>query len=398
MKPIYVTKPYLPPFDELVQQLESIYDSSILTNNGPSLISLEKELKEYLDCNNITVFNNGTIALICALKLLCPTPGKIITTPFTFSATAHSIIWSSHTPVFCDIKSDYTLDPEIVESVIDKDTVGILPVHVFGNLCDTQKFEELGKKYNIPIIYDGAHVFGIKSNDKSAVTSGDACMLSFHATKLYHTVEGGGVILKDKSLLEKLHQIRNFGSIDGRTVLVPGLNGKLSEFHAIVGLLNLKIVSKEIAKRKILWELYCELLADVKEITLPNKPADNIEYNYQYFVISSPERDWISATLHRYDIYPRNYFYPLCSEYPCYTQYSKFDLLPKAEEASKRALALPLYGNLTPEDVIRICVCIKSSWTRKCVLEAWEEPIEMNETADIVAKAIHTYKQRNIKL
>src|ERR1019366_5824647 len=340
---INVTKSYLPPIEEYQKQLSKIWNNSWLTNQGPLVQELEHKLKEHLGVENLLFVSNGTIAIPLAIKAL-DLKGEIITTPFSYVATTTSIIWENCTPVFADIDNkSFCINPEEIEKHINANTSAILATHVYGHACDVFRIEEIAKKYNLKVIYDGAHAFGITINGNSIFNYGDVSTISFHATKLFHTVEGGAIVTKDKKLAEKLYLYRSFGHIADDYYSV-GINGKNSEFHAAMGLCNLPRVSEIIENRKKSVMLYKSFLVNSK-ITFPKKHAMQ-NYNYSYFPLVFDSEETLLAvrkTLLENEISTRRYFYPSLNNLPYLNAKYK---CPLSENISKRVLCLPLYFDL----------------------------------------------------
>ncbi len=364
--PIYVTQPLLPKLDNYMSMLESVWNSKQLSNNGPMVRQLEAELRNFLKVQNLSLFSNGTTALQLALQVL-KLKGEVITTPFTFAATTHALYWNNLKPVFCDINEDtYTIDPEKIEALITPETTAILPVHVFGNPCDVWRIQEVAEKHELKVIYDAAHAFGVEVGDKPIGIFGDISMFSLHATKIYHTIEGGALAFNDYTLKEQADRLRNFGIAGEDEIVGPGLNGKLNELQAIMGLLLIELVNEEIEKRKTLTFFYRELLNDIPGIN-SSHDIENVSHNYPYFVIKvykdkfGIDRDELQKELKEYNIYSRKYFYPLCSHIPCYGQHPSADAdnLTVAERVSGQVLSLPLYGRLRKDDIERICEIIR---------------------------------------
>ncbi|HWW84195.1 MAG TPA: DegT/DnrJ/EryC1/StrS family aminotransferase [Vicinamibacterales bacterium] len=360
--PIYVTRPILPPLDAVTKRLAEVWASGWLTNNGQQQVRLEAALRGYLGVPHLALFNNGTAALMTAVRAL-DLSGEVITTPFTFPATPHVLAWSGITPVFADVEAArLTLDPRRVEEAITPQTTGILAVHVYGWPCDVEGLQQVANRHGLKLVYDGAHVFGATMNGLGIGTFGDITMFSFHATKLFHTAEGGALACRDADLLGKIGRLRNFGILDPETVDCVGLNGKMSELQASVGLAVLDYLHEEIAKRKALFELYQRLLGNVAGITVLTGPA-GVERNYQYCVIRVDEdrfgcsRNAVHDELHRHNVISRKYFFPLCSDYTCYRHLPSADSsrLPIARAAANEVLCLPLYGTLAPDAVEGIC-------------------------------------------
>lgn len=365
-EPIYVTRPLLPSLDQVYSQLQEVWNSKWITNNGPKHKELESKLKEYLKADNVVMFSNGTLALELGLKSL-DISGEVITTPFTFPATVQALDRNGLTPVFCDIE-DKTLniDASKIEKLITEKTSAILAVHVFGNPCNVEKIKEIADKYNLKVIYDGAHAFGSHINGKSIGSYGDMTMFSFHATKLFNTIEGGCLVFKDNKLYEKLNLLRNFGIVSPEKVVISGTNAKLNEVQAAVGIEVLKIVKEERKRRKYIKKLYENGLCNIPGIEIVNK-LDDENSSYQYFTIEIDEdkygisRDELHIELKKYNIITRKYFYPLCSEFEWYKHLpsAKKENLPVSHEVVKKVLSMPYYGELNIEDVNQICEIIR---------------------------------------
>lgn len=356
---IPVTKPYLPPFSEYQEYLEGIWKRQWLTNNGPLVNELELKISEYLGVENFLFLGNGTIALQIAIKAL-DLKGEIITTPFSYVATTSSIVWEGCTPVFVDIDPNtLNIDAKKIEEAITERTTAILATHVYGNPCDVEEIQKIASRNKLKVIYDGAHSFGVTYKRKSLFEFGDITTVSFHATKLFHTVEGGGVFSSDHSLIQKMAYQRNFGHDGPEAFQGLGINGKNSEFHAAMGLTNLKVLPKIIQKRKELSKYYNERLADLNL----SRPLQNsqVEYNYGYYPVIFPSEEQLMKCvkkLNRSEIYPRRYFYPSLDQLP----YVHSKPVPVTESISKRVLCLPLYYELSFEEVDLICRLIKSVW------------------------------------
>ncbi len=363
-KQILVTRSSMPPFDEYCAEIAPLWESHWLTNRGVKHKELEKSLQEYLGADYVTLFVNGHSALECVLETMeLGRDGRdeVITTPFTFASTTHAIVRKGLKPVFADIKpDDYTLDPDKIEPLITERTCAILPVHVYGNLCDVDAIKAIADKHGLKVIYDAAHAFGVEKDGVPAARFGDASMFSFHATKVFNTIEGGAICHSDQALCDRLAQWRNFGIIDEEHVEYPGGNAKLNEFAAAMGICNLRHVNDEIAKRKAVSERYWKLLDGVPGLQL-YRPAEDITPNYAYMpVVFDPEafgatRDEVSAALAREGISARRYFYPLTSEYDCYGGNSGADETPVAYRVSTQVLTLPMFADMAEEDVERVC-------------------------------------------
>ena len=351
-KHIYVTQPSLAPLDEYMEILRGVWDRGILTHNGPLVQQLENEISKKLKLNNFVAVSNGTIALQMAIKAL-GLKGEIITTPFTWIATASAIIWEGCTPVFCDIdKNTLNIDPAKIEALVTKKTVAIMPVHVFGNPCDVDAIDVIAKKHSLKVIYDAAHAIGSSYNGKSLLEYGDISATSLHATKLLNTAEGGGCIAKDPELYEKLKRIRFFGHNDQKNVIEDGFNGKLTEIHAALGLANMKYYDQVLDDRKKKYLYYKEQLS--KNANFSFQTVNIGEQNYSYFpVIFSSEEHLLKAEkkLMSENIYPRRYFYPSVNSYRKIVKYTP---MPVSEDIANRILCLPLYLNLSKNDIQRI--------------------------------------------
>ncbi|WP_294284025.1 DegT/DnrJ/EryC1/StrS family aminotransferase [uncultured Chryseobacterium sp.] len=346
---IPVTKPFLPPQGEYQKYLDNIWKRQWLTNMGPLASQLEMELKDHLKVNHLLFVTNGTVAIQMALKAL-DIKGEIITTPFSFIATTSSIVWEGCIPVFADIDPiSLNIDPSKIEEAITANTTAILATHVYGNPCDVEAIDRIAKKHNLKVIYDAAHAFGVEINGKSIFEYGDISTCSLHATKLYHSVEGGLIITKDADLLKKLAYIRNFGISGFDSFAELGLNGKNSEFHAAMGLVNLKYIQEIHGKRKALAEWYDEKLKNLKAV----KPLwhSDAEENYAYYAIVLESEDLLlrlKTEMDKFEVFTRRYFYPsLASALPYLPKLE----LPITEDISKRVLCLPLYYDLTFEEV-----------------------------------------------
>lgn len=362
---IMIAKPFLPPIEEYKKEIEKIWETNWLTNMGPIHEKFRNNLKKYLKSENISLFVNGHQALEIALKSLdLKKGGEVITTPFTFASTTHAIVNSGLEPVFCDIELEtYNINSDEIEKLITGKTVAIVPVHVFGNPCDIKKIERIAKKYNLKVIFDSAHAFGVEVNGAGIGTFGDVSMFSLHATKVFHSIEGGILSFKDDKLERKIRLIKNFGINGPESVEEIGTNAKMNEFQAAMGVVNLKYVDNEIEKRKKITYLYREKLKDIKGIKVL-KDLKGVKHNYSYFPIIIDEkefgltRDELFEKLKEFNIFSRKYFYPLITEYDCYKD--KYNAkLPIAKYISKRVLTLPIYGSLEYESVEKICKVIK---------------------------------------
>ncbi|MFC5520597.1 DegT/DnrJ/EryC1/StrS family aminotransferase [Polaromonas jejuensis] len=351
-QPIYVTQPYLPPLEEFTPYLEKIWANKILTNGGPFHQQLEQALCDYLGVKHLALFTNATIALITALQALRIT-GEVITTPYSFVATAHSLLWNGIKPVFVDVDPrTLNLDPSKIEAAITPQTTAIMPVHVYGHPCDVEAIQKIADNYNLRVIYDAAHAFGVQDAGGSVLRHGDLSVLSFHATKVFNTFEGGAIICPDAKTKMRIDQLKNFGHAGEITVVAPGINGKMSEINAAFGLLQLQHIDQTLALRKEIDATYRELLKDVKGIHCLQDAGEKVA-NYAYFPILVEadypiSRDELYQKLRDNNIYSRRYFYPLISEFPMYRGLpsAQRDNLPVAFDAAQQVLCLPIYPAL----------------------------------------------------
>lgn len=359
-QPIYVTQPFLPPLDEFTPYLEHIWENKILTNAGPFHQQLERALCDYLGVKHLALFTNGTIALVTALQALRIT-GEVITTPYSFVATAHSLLWNGIKPVFVDVEPNtLNLDPAKIEAAITPQTTAIMPVHVYGHPCDVDAIQNIADIYNLKVIYDAAHAFGVQCHCGSVLNHGDLSVLSFHATKVFNTFEGGAIVCPDAKTKQRIDHLKNFGFVDEVTVVAPGINGKMSEVNAAFGLLQLKHIDAALARRKEIADTYRQALAGVKGIqVLPD--AGEAVSNHAYFPILVQDeypigRDALYEKLREQNIYARRYFYPLISDFPMYRSLPSAQPanLPVAAKASAQVLCLPIYPALTDEDQRRV--------------------------------------------
>ena len=367
--PLYVTRPLLPDISLMQAKFQEIWDSRWLTNNGPQHELLENKLVEFLKVPHLSLFNNGTIALIVACQSLRLT-GEVITTPFTFPATPHVLNWNGIKPIFCDIDPQtMNIDASRIESLITPQTTGILAVHVFGSPCDMVKIQDVADRYGLRVIYDAAHAFGVEIDGRGIGTFGDISMFSFHATKLFHTAEGGALTYNIKELKARIDLLKNFGIKNEEEVIMPGINGKMNEIQAALGLAVLGIIDEERNKRKTVYDCYRKYFNGIKGLTFISHELPGVKSGMQYFVlrINKEEfgcsRDHVYEILKRYNVIPRKYFYPLCSDYPCYRSLpsSLPSSLQVAQKVASEVLALPFYGELALEDVVRISeIVIKS--------------------------------------
>lgn len=366
-KQITVTSPLMPSLEELNVYLKDIWERKWITNNGHYHKELEKALCEYLDVPFISLFTNGTLPLITALQALRIT-GEVITTPFSFVATTHSLWWNGIKPVFVDIDPiTCNLDPNKIEAAITPRTTAIMPVHVYGQPCDIVRIQEIADKYGLKVIYDAAHAFGVKVNGKSVLNAGDMSTLSFHATKVYNTIEGGALIMHDEKTKKRIDYLKNFGFAGETEVVAPGINSKMDEVRAAYGLLNLKQVDKAIEWRKHVAELYRNSLKDVKGITF-FEDISGVKHNYAYFPIFVDEeqygmtRDELYFKLKEHNILGRRYFYPLISDFSTYRglESANKENLPIATKIAEQVICLPMYYGLDDIDVERIVKLIMS--------------------------------------
>lgn len=369
-KPIYVTQPFLPPIVRFIPYLMKIWRNKILTNGGPLHRELERKLCEYLGVEYISLFSNGTLALMAALNV-SDIKGEVITTPYTFVATTHSLLWNNNKPVFVDIDPNtFNLDPKKIEVAITPNTTAIMPVHVYGVPCDVKKIEEIAKRYNLKVIYDACHAFGVKIGEESIFKYGDLSVVSFHATKVFNTFEGGAVICHSKEIKEKLDNFKNFGirsDITDRTFVdVIGLNAKMNEIQAAMGLLQLKYVEKNILKRKKIFDLYRKMLFNIEGIGYI-KDISGVKHNYSYFPILvnrdkyGKSRDDIFKKLAEHNIFGRPYFSPLIKDFVFYDNMdlSDFDI-STADYISKNIICLPIYPKLKSRYIKNIVNIIKN--------------------------------------
>jgi dTDP-4-amino-4,6-dideoxygalactose transaminase len=363
-KPVYVTKPFLPPFEEFTEGVKEIWDNQWLTNNGPMLGRFYNTLSNYFETDNLCLFNNGTLALQLGLQGM-GISGEVITTPFTFVATSHALYWNKIRPVFVDIEPDhYTLDPAAVESAITPWTTAILAVHVYGYPCKLKILADIARRHNLALIYDAAHAFGVSVGGRPISSYGDMSMFSFHATKLFHSIEGGMLIFRDSSLKETFDYLKNFGFKNGVEVVMPGTNAKMNEMQALMGTLVFKYFDSLIERSRRIYMTYREGLKDVPGIKFPPTLPNDIRYNYIYQPVEIVEeefgmnRDELFNILMKYNIFSRRYFYPLICDFPCYKNITFKDPLQVARTVSQRILCLPIYPDLRVDDVIKICETI----------------------------------------
>jgi dTDP-4-amino-4,6-dideoxygalactose transaminase len=353
-KPIYVSEPFLPPLDEFQEYLKDIWKSKWLTNNGKYHKLLEQALCDYLGVKYVSLFANGTLALVTALQVL-RIMGEVITTPFSFVATTHSLWWNNVKPVFVDIEPQtFNLDANKIEAAITPKTTAILPVHVYGNPCEVEKIQEIADRHGLKLIYDAAHAFGVKIGGTSIANFGDLSVLSFHATKVFNTFEGGAIVCHDEKTKKHIDCLKNFGFVDETTVVEPGINAKMNEFQSALGLLQLKYIDKAIEKRKQIVIAYRNNLKNVPGISVLDDIQD-VQHNYAYFPILinkekyGKSRDDVYEGLKKHNIYTRRYFYPLISQFPTYRELesARQGLMPIAEKVTEDILCLPTYPDLS---------------------------------------------------
>ncbi|MDP9126046.1 MAG: DegT/DnrJ/EryC1/StrS family aminotransferase [Pseudomonadota bacterium] len=374
-KPIYVTQPELPPLEEFLPYLRKIWDAKILTNGGPFHQMFEAALCEHLGVKHISLFTNATIALVTALQSLRIT-GEVITTPYSFVATAHSLMWNGIKPVFVDVDPvTLNMNAALIEAAITPQTTAIMPIHCYGTPCDVEAIQRVADDYNLKIIYDAAHAFGVRRGEGGAMRSvlnhGDLSVLSFHATKVFNTFEGGAIICPDAKTKQRIDHLKNFGFVNETTVVATGINGKMSEFNAALGLLQLKHIDSAIARRGAVEARYRELLKDVPGVRMLVRPLDATP-NFSYFpILVGPEfaggRDGLYQRLREENVMARRYFHPLISDYPMYRGLPSADpaRLPVARRAADQVLCLPIYPTLADEDVERIAAIVRTRVARR---------------------------------
>lgn len=364
MKRISVTQSSMPDFNEFCREIEGLWDSRWLTNMGEKHNRLEVELEGYLRTPNVTLFSNGHLALEYAISAFNLT-GEVITTPFTCVSTTQAIVRNGLTPVFCDINPDnYTIQTNNLENLITEKTSAIIPVHVYGNICDFAEIERISKKYNLIVIYDAAHAFGITVHGEGVANLGDASMFSFHATKVFHTIEGGALTYCDNSMKEVLNSYKNFGITESERVEYVGGNAKMNEFQAAMGLCNLRVIDQEIYKRRKVYERYIDHFGDMKGVKL-SLPPEGVKSNYAYFPVVfddfSINRDEVDHELRKHNIIPRKYFASLTNSFECYKSRFISQQTPTAKYIAEKILTLPLYADLKLKEVDKICSVIKAT-------------------------------------
>lgn len=359
-EPVLVTRSSMPELDEYIEEIRDIWDTHWLTNMGEKHRRLQEGLKEYLQVENIELLTNGHMALEMVMQAL-ELKGEVITTPFTFASTTHAIVRNGLTPVFCDIDpKSFTMDASKIEGLITDKTSAIVPVHVYGNVCDVEEIARIADNHGLKVIYDAAHAFGVKYKGRGVACLGDASCFSFHATKVFNTIEGGAVAFKDERLGRRLYNLKNFGIRDEEHVESIGANAKMNEFQAAMGICNLRHIQRELLKREKIVEHYRERLADFECITM-NCIQQDVESNYAYFpIVIDPgkakiNRDELYVHLKHKNIYARKYFYPLTSAFECYTGHYNTEDTPTARYISENVLTLPLYADLPIEIVDAVC-------------------------------------------
>jgi len=361
-KNIYVTRSSMPLYEEYCEEIKELWDSHWITNMGEKHIQLQRKLENYFDIPHVALYTNGHLALenvIAAMNF--PKGGEVITTPFTFASTTHAIVRNGLVPIFADIKKDdYTIDPQKIENLINDNTVAIVPVHVYGNICDVEEIDRIAKKYGLKVIYDAAHAFGVKYKGISSARFGDASMFSFHATKVFNTIEGGCVCFKEDAWVQLLSDMKNFGIHGPESVEYIGGNAKMSEFQAAMGICNIRHIDEEIFKRKTIVEHYRKRLEGIEGIKL-SVIQEDVESNYAYFPVVFDgykfTRNEVFERLAEVGIGARKYFYPLTNSFGCYRNYptAGVEKTPIAQYIALRVLTLPLYAELQLEDADRIC-------------------------------------------
>ena len=357
----------MPPFEEYVEEIRDLWDSSWITNMGAKHAELEEALKSVLGVPAVSLMSNGHMALELCLAAM-HLEGEVITTPFTFASTTHAIARNNLTPVFCDIRpDDFTMDASKIEDLITDRTCAILPVHVYGNVCDVDAIDKIAKAYGLKVIYDAAHAFGVKVGDRGIGSFGDASIFSFHATKVFHTVEGGAVCYSSPELGQKLYELKNFGIMDETTITGIGANAKMSEFHAAMGLVNLRYHDANVKRRQAICSTYTEHLRGIPGLRIPEDAKEPLtQKNYAYYpvviekTLFGADRDEVAKRLAAENIYVRKYFYPLTSDYQCYRELLPHAYTPVADHVAASVITLPLSPSMEIEDAVRICDLIKT--------------------------------------
>jgi dTDP-4-amino-4,6-dideoxygalactose transaminase len=366
-KPIYVTQPHLPPLEEFIPHLQAIWDNRILTNGGPYHQRLEAALCKHLGVKHLSLFSNGTLALVTALQSLRIT-GEVITTPYSFVATSHSLLWNGIKPVFADVDpTTLNLDPARIEAAITPQTTAIMPVHCYGHPCDVAAIQKIADTYNLKVIYDAAHAFGVQDSGGSILRHGDLSVLSFHATKVFNTFEGGAIVCPDAKTKQRIDHLKNFGFVDEVTVVAPGINGKMSEINAAFGLLQLEHLAEALARRQAIDTQYRQALANVPGIHCLGDAGETVA-NHAYFpILVGPDyplsRDALYDKLKAHSIFARRYFYPLISDFSMYRGLPSASPshLPHAQRAASQVLCLPIYPALAQADVLRVAEIIRQA-------------------------------------
>ncbi len=360
-KKLLVTRSSMPPFEEYAEMIKPLWESRWLTNMGEYHRMFEKEIGDYLE-SRVSLTVNGHMALELAIQSMnFPAGSEVITTPFTFISTTHAIVRNGLTPVFCDIGEDFTIDVSKIENLITERTAAIVPVHVYGNICNVEEIERIAFKYGLKVIYDAAHAFGERYHGRSIAQYGDMSIFSFHATKVFHSIEGGAVCCRTNEQYETLYNLKNFGIRSEELTVGVGANAKMNEFQAAMGLCNLKYITQEIGKRKLAVERYQELLAGTDGLWL-NRRREDVESNYAYFPIlfeDAEQRDVIYQKLREHEIYARKYFYPLTADAACFKNKYRNANLKRARYVTDRILTLPLYADITEEEQNRVVSVIK---------------------------------------
>lgn len=367
-KSIFVTRPSMPSYEEYCKEIKELWNTKWLTNMGKKHIKFQHELESFLEVPHVTLYTNGHLALENVIAMLnLPENGEVITTPFTFASTTHAIVRNKLIPVFCDVNPvDYTIDVDKIESLITDQTVAIVPVHVYGNICDVERLDQIAQKYGLKVVYDAAHAFAVKYKGISSACFGDASMFSFHATKVFNTIEGGAICYKNDRWVQILDDQKNFGIRGPEEVVYVGGNAKMNEFQAAMGICNLRHVQEEIKKREKIVEYYRKRLTGIAGIKLLNKQR-NVEPNYAYFPVIFDgykyTRNEIAEKLAKNGIGTRKYFFPLTNSFECYRNYptAGSEKTPVAQYLALRVLTLPLYAELSLEDVNRVCNIILES-------------------------------------
>lgn len=365
---IYVTRPSMPSYEEYIEAIKPLWDSHWITNMGTYHKQLEEKLKEYLDVPELSLMVNGHMALELAIQSFgFPEGAEVITTPFTFISTTHAIVRNRLKPVFCDVKlSDGTIDETKIEELITEKTVAILPVHVYGNVCNVEEIQRIADKYNLKVIYDAAHAFGVKYKNNGIGSYGDASIFSFHATKVFNTIEGGAVTFSDHKLYEKLYNLKNFGIRGEELVVDVGANAKMNEFCAVMGLCNLKHIDEVIDRRRQIYGHYMNEISKIKGVSFFSK-RDNTMYNYAYFPIIIDNnygmtRDELYDKFHDNEIYARKYFCPITSDQACFRNKYKENDLINARQLSRRILTIPFYDSLDYGEMERVVLVLRNNW------------------------------------